>query len=307
MINTREIVEYVKEKFNKNILELQAEESLTNKYDVTYYDKVMMEKEIEEVIENYNFEEEFKPLSIIVKEQDFEQDVSIPNNVWAFSIELSLLTKLDYVDDVFDILKEFIIKNKVIRHKFKNSETVMLNISDGWDDERLEVRGDLYYTAILTIDVVVISGMLYSNDIKVYIEGIELPNTTLSLVNETEMVQDMKKLLILGFIPNTSIYQIALVTLFDLNNAWLRTLVDHIHTSQLFNQPVEILIKAFGKEPKDNENETEEETEEEIEEEIILHKSTRKMFVKSVELQADRGSIVVLKVSFVTPTVLPSN
>ena len=86
------------------------------------------------------------------------------------------------------------------------------------DDERLEVRGDLYYTAILSIDVVVISGMLYSNDIKVYIEGIELPNTTLSLVNETEMVQDMKKLLILGFIPNTSIYQIALVTLFDLNN-----------------------------------------------------------------------------------------
>lgn len=83
--------------------------------------------------------------------------------------------------------------------------------------------------------------------------------------------------------------------------------MDHIHTSQLFNQPVEVLIKAFGKEPKDNENETEEETEEEIEEEIILHKSTRKMFVKSVELQADRGSIVVLKVSFVTPTVLPSN
>ena len=81
MINTREIVEYVKKKFNQNILELQEEELLTNKYDVTYYDKVMMEKEIEEVIENYNFEEEFKPLSIIVKEQDFEQDVSIPNNV----------------------------------------------------------------------------------------------------------------------------------------------------------------------------------------------------------------------------------
>ena len=76
MINTREIIEYVKNKFNKNILELQEEELLTNKYDVTYYDKVMMEKEIEEVIENYNFEEEFKPLSIIVKEQDFEQDVS---------------------------------------------------------------------------------------------------------------------------------------------------------------------------------------------------------------------------------------
>ena len=81
MINTREIIEYVKNKFNKNILELQEEELLTNKYDVTYYDKVMMEKEIEEVIENYNFEEEFKPLSIIIKEQDFEQDVSIPNNV----------------------------------------------------------------------------------------------------------------------------------------------------------------------------------------------------------------------------------
>ena len=35
MINTREIVEYVKKKkFNKNILELQEEELLTNKYDV---------------------------------------------------------------------------------------------------------------------------------------------------------------------------------------------------------------------------------------------------------------------------------
>lgn len=299
MINTREIVDYVKEKFNKNIAELNQKELLVNKYDVTYYDKVMMEKEIEEVIKNYNFEEEFKPLSIIVKEQDFEQDISIPNNVWAFSIELSLLTKLDYVDDVFDILKEFIVKNKVIRHKFRNSETVMINITDGWDDERLEVRGDLYYTAVLEIDVVVISGMLYSNDIKVYIEGVELPNTTLSLINETEMVQDMKKLLILGFIPNTSIYQIALVTLFDLSNPFLMTLADHIHTSQLFNQPIHILIKAFE---KDNEDE---EDNEDTQKEIIL--SDGSMFVKSVELQADRGSIVVLKASFVTPTVLPLN
>lgn len=288
MINTREIIEYVKEKFNENILELQQEELLTNKYDVTYYDKIMIEKEIEEVIENYNFEEEYKPLSIIVKEQDYEQDVSIPNNVWAFSIELSLLTKLDYVDDVFNILKEFIVKNKVLRYNF-STETVMMNITDGWDDERLEVRGDLYYTAVLEIEVVVISGMLYSNDIKIYIEGVELPNTTLSLVNETEMVQDMKKLLILGFIPNTSIYQIALVSLFDLSNPFLRTLSNHISTSQLFNQPVHILIKAF----------------EDTEDEIVL--SNGSMFVKSTELQADRGSIVVLKASFVTPTVLPLN
>lgn len=288
MINTREIIEYVKEKFNENILELQDEELLINKYDVTYYDKVMMEKEIEEVIENYNFEEEFKPLSIIVKEQDFEQDVSIPNNVWAFTIELSLLTKLDYVDDVFNILKEFIVKNKVLRYNF-STETVMMNITDGWDDERIEVRGDLYYTAVLAIEVVVISGMLYSNDIKIYIEGVELPNTTLSLVNETEMVQDMKKLLILGFIPNTSIYQIALVTLFDLSNPFLITLSNHISTSQLFNQTVHILIKAF----------------EDTEDEIVL--SNGSMFVKSVELQADRGSIVVLKASFVTPTVLPDS
>lgn len=294
MVQTREIIEYVKKKFNENISELQDEEVLTNKYDVTYYDKVMMEKEIEEVIENYNFEEEFKPLSIIVKEQDFEQDLSIPNNVWAFSIELSLLTKLDYIDDVFNILKEFIVKNKVLRYNF-NTETVMMNITDGWDDERLDVRGDLYYTAVLAIDVVVISGMLYSNDIKIYIgrEGetpVELPNTTLSLVNETEMVQDMKKLLILGFIPNTTIYQIALVTLFDLDNPFLITLTNHISTSQLFNQPVYITIKAFP----------------DTKDEIVLSK-TMPMFVKSVELQADRGSIVVLKASFVTPTVLPDS
>lgn len=286
MITSLQIFDYLKQVIENTITTLHESSELTHNYQINWFEKIAIEKEIDHIQDYYNDEQELKTIIGLIDQAEIIQDTAIPQNMYQIKTDISFMIEEKYIDDIYTILKTFIVENKVSKYSFGN-ETVMITIDSGWDDERMIVKGKKMYLADISINMIVLSSVVFSNDITLEVDGVELTNSSLSLANEVEMVPNLKKQIILGMIPNTSVFQISLVAFLDLTNPPILAFLRHISDASLFNQPLVVNVYLYKGTPKE-----------------IALSTNSKMFVKSSELEAQRGTVAVLKAALVTAAIL---
>jgi len=288
MITSLQIYEYLKEKFEENITTLKTNLEINHSFQVKWFDKLAIEKELDHIQDYYNEVDEDKTIIGIIDESELIQDPAVPQSMYQLNTSMSFMIEEAYIDDFYSILKNFIVNNKVSKYVFGN-ETVMINVESGWNDDRQIIKGKKMYLADFLINMIILSSVVFSNDITVEIDGIEVVNAAISLANEIEMVPNLRKQIVMGMIPNTSVFQISLVSFLDLTNPPLNMLLRHITNAQLFNQPLNVIVYIFKG----------------TEDEILLTSSyTNQLFVKSVELEAQRGTVAILKTTLVTAALI---
>lgn len=292
MLLSKQIFEYIRDTFNADLTALYDEVDdngdpiLTHKYDLKWMDKISFNRELTKD-EPYKDEiNEYIPLIALINDDNIEQDVSIPHDIYQINTTISFMIEENYIDDFYQILKNFIIQNKVMRYSFGNLNA-MINMDSGWDDDRERVRGKKMYLADMSVNILVLASTLFSNDITMEIDGIPMENSSVSVINETEMIPSLKKREIVEFLPNTSVVQLSTIAFYNLDNTMMRSLVNHIATANKFNQPVSINIYIY----KDTD----------MEETLMTFD---KMFVKSSEIEAQRGTVAIFKASFVTAYII---
>lgn len=288
MITSLEIYNYLKDKFEENIADLEENELLTHPFNVIWFDKLAIERDLEKEQDYYNEVNEEKIILGVIKESEVIQDPAVPQSMYQLDTLLRFIMEEEYIDDSYTIMKNFIIKNKVSKHSF-GSDSVMINIESGWDEERMVIKGKKMLIIEVKINMIVLASVVFSNDLSLIINGIEVTNAAVSLANETEMVPNLKKQVIMGMIPNTSIFQLSFVAFLDLTNPPLYSLLTHITSAQLFNQTLAVNLYLYKG------------TEQEIN---LTSGLTQGLFVKSVELEAQRGTVAVLKATLVTASII---
>ena len=298
MITSTMIFEYLKEKFNSDLEALYDEyvegidgvggidksepiPVLTHKYDVKWLDKLSFHRELNKEEPYSNEKREFIPIVAIINDNSVEQDIAVPHDIYQINASMTFMIEEDYIDDFYQILKNFIVKNKVFRKTF-GTNSAMVTIDSGWDDSRERVRGKKMYLADMSVDILVLSSVLFSNDVDLYIDGELMENSHTVFSSETDMTASLKKRWIVEFIPNTLVTQVAMVSFFDLNNPRIREFTNHISTAQKFNQTVR--VEAFLYKGSD------------MEEKFF----SQNMFIKSVEVEIQRGTVAMFKATFVT-------
>ena len=296
VISSKVLQELIQEKFIENLNELMGYDplgtelvetpELNYKYFLKWYDKISFTREIE-ITEPYSDTvEEYNPIHILYNEESFEQDQSVPLGIYQSNVSLSMMIEEKFVDDFYTILKNFIIKNKVLKYRLGN-DTAMITIDTGWDDDRVRVRGKKMYTADMSIEILVLSSATFSNDVEIKLDGVVIEDSTASIISDTEVIHSLKKRVDVEFIPNTTITQLLIVGFLDLANPKQKELVNHINSGQLFDKSMAVSVIAYPDQPPSSEGGLQT---------TIL---SRNMIVKSVQVDLQRGSVAIFKLAFV--------
>lgn len=304
VISSKVLRELVQEKFTENLNELMGydplgqnsivEPELLYKYYIKWYDKLSFTRELE-VEEPYtDSTSEYNPIHIVYNEETFEQDESVPLGIYQSNVSLSMMIEEKFIDDFYQILKNFIIKNKVVKFRSGN-DTAMITIDSGWDDDRVRVRGKKMYMADMSIEILVLSSATFSNDVEIKLDGIVIEGSTASIISDTEVIHSLKKRWDVEFIPNTTITQLLIVGFLDLTNLKQKELVNHINSGELFDKSIAVSVIAYPDQPPSSEGGLQT---------TIL---SRNMIVKSVQVDLQRGSVAIVKLAFVNNVTEETN
>lgn len=289
IISSKVLFDYIQEKFQENLDSIYSEnnDEFSYKFRPTWHSRISYMREIQRSEPYVDIQDEYIPIHIVIDEEDLIQDQSIPLGIHQIPITMSFMFEEKYIDDFYNMMKNFIIKNKINKLNI-GTESAMITISNGWDDDRMVVRGKKMYLADISIDVLVLSSALYSNDVEVKIDGVPLDLVSIQLNSDTEMVHSLKKRVNVQFFPNTIITQLGVLGYMDLKNPTVREMVDHIDSGQKFDVPIPITLTVFPEDPLHiNEGGTRF---------TLLSKN---MLLKTISLDIQRGSVVLMNMTFV--------
>lgn len=231
------------------------------------------------VKEANNIQDKERPvIPVLIKNGGGVQDNSTPLDIYLQKLEFEIYGWCDRNDELRDqwddvelIFSKFCaeMKNRV---EYMDGNTLQIDASDYPVLNELENR---HFVGFLNVNVHVIFGAHLSNMDKVKINNVEIPYLNFNETLTVEMLSDNKKTTMVKFLPNVSLYQIAITGLYDSNNSVVNLLVEGCTTGALYAQPFGVEIVRDGK---------------------VL--ANRTMYVKEFRTLRSFGSIVAYSVSF---------
>jgi len=237
-----EYLPYFKTKFEGIVTALYTAELITKDYDLEFFDRVG-EVQFDTEVSYTTDEETLKPavIKVLILNNGSLSDPTISIETYLQSIKFEIITDEENLDDLTAIMDSFVNTYKSYTEAV-GANTFALAIKDGAEYLRLQIQGTKQVEAIFNLSIIIFTNVMFSNDIILYINGLVVPNTLVTINRTTELNPDLKKTTDVKFYPNTSILSLTVRGIYSTDNVSIEEIVEDCATSSNFNQLFAVIL-----------------------------------------------------------------